>query len=294
MSRVDFAKEMALVKEKMPAAEVEKLLGKPDDIRTNEDVGGPTPNDLREIWCYGTNAHMGFGTLGCVYIDRKGRVRGVFGGTGVPIDPKILPEPQLEDVLRLIDTTPGLTHDFDTLRLIRIVNTLQALGKEKALAAIDEYLRVAPLYGWCPARDGLFIVLRALFEIPADTGFMPPMAVGALTPPPPKDPLVCPRYPLVLVHDVPLVLTVSCMLFGSAQPVSQHVQYFREHGTMRALPLEPPDDPLAVFGPLVKSPQWLFRDCQKSTELWVGHPSRTSFSASYRRSIGRRPMPSRR
>src|SRR5258708_1790962 len=121
MSRADFAKAMAQVKEKMPAAEVEKLLGKADDTRTQEDVGGPdpglTPDSTKEIWCYGTDAHMGFPTLGSVAIDTTGKVQYAYGGGGAPPDPALIPEAQLEDLLRLINTAPGFVQEFDTLPL---------------------------------------------------------------------------------------------------------------------------------------------------------------------------------
>ena len=50
-------------------------------------------------------------------------------------------------------------YHYNPLAVIRVVNALQPLGKDKALAALDEYLRVASDFH-SPAREGVFLVLR--------------------------------------------------------------------------------------------------------------------------------------
>jgi len=139
-----FAKSMSDVMKGMPQKEVRRLLGKPDDVRTQNDPGGITTFRTKEIWCYGTNGHLTFPTLGCVYIDTESKAQYVFGGGADTPDPALLSEEKLAGLLRLIDRAPQLAgYQYDPLPIIHIVNALQPLGKDKALAVIDEYLRVA-------------------------------------------------------------------------------------------------------------------------------------------------------
>lgn len=144
-SRVEFARAMANVTKGMTEQEVTALLGKPDDIKTHTDPGGISTSRTREIWRYGTDGHLTFPTLGSVYIDNERKAQYVFGGQGKPPDPELLPEEELCALLRLLDRAPSYQfgYSYNPLLIIRIVNALQPLGKEKALAAIEEYLRVA-------------------------------------------------------------------------------------------------------------------------------------------------------
>src|SRR5262249_14874680 len=162
--------------------------GPPDDVRTQFDPGGISTTRTREIWGYGTQGHLTFPTLGCVYIDTDGRAQYVFGVGGSPPDPVDYPEDWLCALLRLIDRVPSY-HAGDRsapLAVTRAVNVLQPLGKDRALAVIDEYLRVASFWH-SEAREGLFLVLRVLFEVPEDPGHMPHMFVGAPSPPSPPN-----------------------------------------------------------------------------------------------------------
>ena len=63
----------------MAAAEVRRLLGPPDDVRTQHDPGGISAADAKEIWRYGTSGHLTTATLGVVCIDEKDRVQYVSG-----------------------------------------------------------------------------------------------------------------------------------------------------------------------------------------------------------------------
>jgi hypothetical protein len=260
-NRRQFARALAKVKEGVRANAVLKILGKPDDVRTPYDTGGISTFGTKEIWCYGTNGHLGFPTLGCVYLDTEGNVQYVFGGQGDPPPVTMFPEAQLRDLLRLIDQTPPLAgYRYDPLRVIRIVNTLQPLGKEKALAAVDEYLRVAS--DRADAREGLFVVLRLLFDIPKVPGHMPAMHVGAPWPWPggPEGGKRLPRFPVLLLDDVPLLLVSGYVGFGDAEPVERHVSYFRKGGTLRSRPLAPADAPLQVYEKFQRSYLPTYRD----------------------------------
>jgi len=246
--RHEFASRMTRVTELMPAKEVEAILGRPDDIRSHHDPGGITTTRTREIWCYGTNGHLTFPTLGRVYIDDNGLAQYVYG-QGAPPTAKGADEGALRALLRVIDRAPRISGwEYNPLRVIEVVNALQPLGKEKALEAIDEYLRVASHFHSDAASDGLFLVLRVLFEVPADPGYMPRMCLGMPAgDPEPDDRKLLPRYPLHIEGDIPLLLINGYLLGGVPEPVRDHVAYFRRKGTLRARPLSPSADPLGAL-----------------------------------------------
>src|SRR5262245_4248262 len=93
-------------------------------------------------------------------------------------------EEELRSILRVLDETPSYNNGsgYNPRGGIRAVNALQPLGKEKALAAVAEYLRVSPVSFDAPAVEGMFLVLRTLFEIPTPPGHMPVMHMGQPSP----------------------------------------------------------------------------------------------------------------
>src|SRR6266545_2845597 len=205
-TRQQFVAMMSRVSPEMSRDEVEAILGKPDDIRTKYDPGGA---ETGETWRYGTNGHLTTATLGSVYINENGKVQGVCGAAGAPPPAWMFAEEELRSILRILDETSSYNDGwgYNPRSVIRAVNALQPLGKEKALAAVAEYLRVSPVSFDAHAVDGMFLVLRTLFEIPNPPGHMP------------------------------------VMLLGQAEDPRKHLNYFREHGVIRSLPLVPPPDP---------------------------------------------------
>ncbi|MHC4248960.1 MAG: hypothetical protein ACYS9X_07520 [Planctomycetota bacterium] len=255
--RREFARLMARVKEGMPKRKVVALLGKPDDVVTARDPDAITTARTKEILSYGTDGHLTFPTLGCVYIDTRDRVQYVFGGRGKPPAATLLGEPDLRALLRLLSTAPRISGvAYDPWAVVRIVNALHPLGKERSLAAISEYLRVSS--HWHSEREGLFLVLRALFEVPPDPGYMPRMHIGGPSPREPKDRKLLPRFPQIIRGDVPLLMVWGYALGGEAQRVEEHVDYFRKHGTLRAEPLSPTPEPMKLLGEIESSPQWFY------------------------------------
>jgi hypothetical protein len=246
--RDDFSKRLSRLKVGAPAAEVKKLLGAPDDIRTPTKDGIVTSR-TREVWCYGADAHKGFPTLGWVYLDEKDQVQYLWGvgavTAGLPAEAELVP------LLKTLDQVPALQgYEFRPQPLIAAVNALHPLGKDKALAVLSEYLRVSSPFD-SQAREGMFLVLRALFEVPADPGYMPVMMVGGPSPAAPKDPKVFPRFPLYLEGDVPLLLVSGYSLGGKAQDPEDHIKYFAEKGVLRGAPLHPIETPTKILKTLV-------------------------------------------
>lgn len=256
--RLAFARSMQTLRIGMTLKQVLVSLGAPGDIKTQHDPGGISTYHTKEIWGYGTDGHLTFPSLGCVYVDDEDKVQYIYGGEGTPPSPNMLAEVDLRALLRLIDKLPRADGvDYNPRDIIQVVNRLQGLGKEKALAVIDEYLRVASEYH-SDARQGLFLVLRILFDVPANPGYMPRMMIGAPQPEDPEDPLLIPRFPIMLHDDIPIMLVIGYSLAGSPQPVEDHVRYFRRYGILRDRPLRPPAAPLAEWETIQHSPQWLF------------------------------------
>ncbi len=261
-TRAEFVAAMAKTKEGMTEKEVLDILGKPDDIRTQFDPGGISRVHTKEIWCYGVKSHLSFPTLGCVYIDENARAQEVFGGKGQPPKPDMFTEDELRDLLRLLDTAPGLEgYSYNPLPVIQIVNTLQPLGKEKALAAIGEYIRVSDQWSSFEGpRSGLFLVLRVLFDVPKSVDPSQAGAFGAPSPPGPKDPHRIPRFPIVLVDNIPLMLAGGYSLEGMATPMEEVLAFFRDNGQLHPEPLVPSNDPLSAIVDLMSSKQWIYAD----------------------------------
>ena len=269
-TRAEFTAAMGKIHEGMLEEEVLKILGKPDDVRTQTDPGGISRVHTKEIWCYGTKSHLSFPTLGCVYIDEDGQSQESFGGQGQP--PDMFKEEELRDFLRLLNTAPGMQgYYYDPLPEIQIVNRLQPLGKAKALAAIAEYIRVSD--SWSGARDprcGMVLVLAVLFDLPEGVYSYQAGRFGAPSPPPPKDPNCIPRFPIAIVNDIPLMLVNGYVIAGGATPMENVVDFYRVHGYIRPAPLVPSNDPLAAITHLTNSPQWIYANTNlQQTGYWL-------------------------
>jgi len=258
-NRYAFAAAMAKLTPGMSAAEVKAILGKPDDIRTQFDPGGPTGESTRrfslvedirmvrdysaraaspfkqyhlnEIWAYGTNGHLTKATLGMVYMDDDGRLEESFGGKGEPPLPGQVEEADLRHYLRVLaDVPPWMSSGtVDPKKIIRAVNLLKPIGKARALAAIAEFLRVTPGDDWDRSgRGGIVLVLEALFEWPrADAR---PRAYRHLVP----------------VGDIPFVRSYTGSFMGAVPQPEPELEYFRAHGVLFTQPLAPTTRPMVA------------------------------------------------
>lgn len=126
---------------------------------------------------------------------------------------------------------------YDPGAVIAAVNSLLPLGKEGALAAVEQHLASADRSA--DPQHGLFLVLRVLFDVPA-AGHHPPLSIGIPESAEPADLDFLPHFPLVVVDDIPLLLITTFLIGGSAEPVEAKVKYYRENGVLRARPLTPP------------------------------------------------------
>ena len=133
--------------------------------------------------------------------------------------------------------------DYNPRIVIEAVNQLQGHGSD-ALSLVEQFL-VDP--DTPKPATGLFWVLRVLVEVPESQGF-PMVAIGTPTVEPPEDPSQLPRFPIVVLHDVPLLPLRGYTLAGFAQPVEDHLRYYRMHGSVRSRPLHPPESHDSMVG----------------------------------------------
>lgn len=258
-TRREFVLAISSLKEGVSEQEVVNLLGRPDQV----DVVQQAPprsygaDSVREIWRYGTSGDSKLATLGRVYIDFDGRVDRVIG-KGSPPPGGMFDEQELRDLMQILYRLPSYAggERYNPREVIRSVNALQPLGKEKALAAIAEFLRVIAPYE--PPADGIFLVLRTLFDVPTPPGYMPLMNVGALVPPPPDNPAVLPRFPIAIEGDIPFLLVTGFNLAGGAELPAQHLKYFQENGQIRSQPLTPTTNPFEAIDTMADSPRWIY------------------------------------
>src|SRR5262249_17531292 len=141
-------------------------------------------------------------------------------------------EEELRTILRILDETSSYNNGwgYNPRDVIRAANALQPFGKEKALAAVAEYLRVSRSSFDAPGVDGMFLVLRTLFEIPNSPGHMPVMMVGAPSPMGPEDRTKIPRFPIYIQDDIPFLTVSGYSLFGMPEAPEWRLNYFRKHG----------------------------------------------------------------
>ena len=125
-------------------------------------------------------------------------------------------------------------------RIVQAVNELIPLGKEEALASIAGYYEAADRQA--DPRQGLFWVLRVLFDVPAEPGYHPPVRLGAPRPAAPDDLRTIPRFPIMLIEDIPLLMVTSYILGGLPETVDSHLELFESNGLMRSRLLQPTPD----------------------------------------------------
>jgi hypothetical protein len=289
VTRQEFAAAMAQVQRGMSKEEILRILGKPDDVRPRMESDPSITADpvVAEAWCYGTGGPGTFPTLGNVEFGEDGKVLWRRGGEGTPPRPSVITEPRLRSALRALDSASALEGvAFDPLAVVRAVNELLPLGKEAALAAITEYARVCPHNAFGQDQGG-FLVLRCLFDPPCDAVYVPPVVdlnevfygrpgpqrviqAGRMLPLDLQEtgvrlsdePDAPPRYPILILDDVPLMLVGRCLLLVDPYHanIQEHVEFCRAHCDLRKGPMRPSCDPVAVLEKLKASPYYAFSD----------------------------------
>jgi hypothetical protein len=164
-------------------------------------------------------------------------------------------DPDLYDAVLAIQRSPSAQRglEFDPLRLIRAVNALQALGKEKALKALRAYERLDGDLSQEERRKyqvdeyRILPIARLLFET------APPFALGAGDVAAPEGG-AWPQFPIVLAQDVPFMMVSGYTLAGKGQRAAEYLK--SSFGPLRAAPLAPRGTALEAADELTQSAAW--------------------------------------
>lgn len=167
----------------------------------------------------------------------------------VPSAPPLPPE------MEVICRTRGWPFENpNSVDLIQAVNVLQAMGKERALGAIERYIAISEGHEHFYRSDHLFWILRLLFE-PIELGKRrhgPAIAVY-LVDSRSVDAASWPLEPLELVDDIPFMVGRRIALGGMPEHPSKYIQWVREHAIIRQYPLQPSTNPIAAAQKLTSS-----------------------------------------
>jgi len=169
-------------------------------------------------------------------------------------------DPALFDAIAAIHRSPSAQQGlaFDPVPLIRAVNTLQALGKEKALKALRAYSRLArdaspeEVHKHSLDEYRILPILLLLFD------GMPGYRIGAGD--------VDVDIPVVLIQDLPFMLVAGYALDGRPPDPADYLR--RATGDLRASPLAPRALPMDAADELTRSPVW------KGLKLGAGNEGR--------------------
>jgi hypothetical protein len=255
MSRAEFCRRLGEIEEGMPQAKVEALLGKPDDIWTAKDPEEYSGSG--EVWCYGTNGHLTLPTLGWIWI-KDGKAANEPWSGETPRAAVLFEEGELRKHLRYMYRPPDIRPISDgSLRLLRVANYLIPLGKEKALALIEEASRVRTA-GHFFENFLLYYLPLVIFDLRQGGTFRPP-GLGTPTPAAPLDPNRFPRFPVAIYKDIPYVLVDWYELYGKAESLESYLKEFKDC-TMRKTLLRPPDNPYEAARTALQDWKWYFED----------------------------------
>jgi hypothetical protein len=138
--------------------------------------------------------------------------------------------------------------DRNGANLIRAVNALRLLGKERALAVLEEYAAISRKFDDYREWDVVFSVVRLLFE-PIRLGDripVPGVAVHLVQRDSPKA-LAWPLNPMTVSRDVPFMAGHQINRGGGMpEDPAVHIRWARLHGVIRDDPLIPKSNPLAA------------------------------------------------
>lgn len=129
---------------------------------------------------------------------------------------------------------------YNPADVMAVVNTLIPLGKTNALEAISAAIPANTL-----DAVGAFWILRVLFELPPEE-FYPTVKIGRPDIPAPEAAYIMPRFPIVIIRDIPFLVVKGYDLSGVPERVEGHINYFREYGIIRHQELKLPESAAGI------------------------------------------------
>ncbi len=257
--RITICQQFPLVQDGMVGAEVFKILGPPDLSKTFceekaryeaiqvDYFGNPKAHT---IWAYGVSNPFTLPTHGQVWFDHNGLVCRIYGNSPIAPETELFTDHELCQVLELLDRSPPASGiRFDPKSFLEIVNALHSMGKSKILAAIREYVRIAPI-DLClhHSYTGLVCILRVLFEPDTNSQrtseprlgghwYLDKINIGRT-----------PYFPITIHNQIPWFLVDGFVVAGKIS-IQKELE-LADHGKLRSLPLFPTDCPLVSWNRL--------------------------------------------
>lgn len=217
--RAKFLHALKALPDQAPAAEVIRVLGKPDRIEHYDTFDFELKKQFpAEIWLYGTDTPKGAGTLAefSVY---KGKLA-YHPVTDDPPPASVISEADLRKGMHtVLDSWPDENHDSNeqiARWVAKTVNALLPLGEAKCKAIIGECGRVRESSH--QLAPGMFFLTYALFDPPASPGYFDIFGPVWDAHPPVEDHALYPRWPIEVIGNVPIIRGHPMGAFGGFAP----------------------------------------------------------------------------
>ena len=176
--------------------------------------------------------------------------------------------PAINETMQIINGAPSYEQQgFNPAKLVRAVNHLMPMGKEKAIHELREFLKIArgSTTGRATRVDEnidtsnntcVFLIVRLLFEPLDPTKELPQIRTVPFSPAPAQqDKKFWPLHPVFLQDDVPFFLVIGGGMSGEPDQPNRHVDWAEKHGKIRSTPLRPLDNPMIAAGRLMSLAQ---------------------------------------
>lgn len=185
--------------------------------------------------------------------------------------------PPISETMQIINSAPPYDQDkFNPVNLVRAVNHLMPMGKEKVIRELRAFLKIArdstddAANSPCPLkmdrreedidtsdRSSVFLIVRLLFE--SEDPFTPwPDILRLPSAPVPeeKENKFWPLYPLYLQNDIPFFLLCGGELVNTNLTKPEKlVNWAEKHGRIRSQLLRPIDNPMIAAEHMIALPQ---------------------------------------
>ena len=144
--------------------------------------------------------------------------------------------------------------DPNGVELIRAVNALRPLGKQRALGALEDYVQLIRSGDYFSEQDIVFWIIRLLFEpIRLDDRIPSPGIAVSFVVGQSADEINWPLNPMAVSGDVPFMAGHQIGMSGPPEWPSSQIRWARLHGVIRDDPLVPTANPLAAAETILAS-----------------------------------------
>ncbi len=152
----------------------------------------------------------------------------------------------------------------DGVMLVQAVNALQRLGKDRALATLEQYVKLTREVGYYESRDRseiVFWIMHVLFEpIRTDERIPPPAIAVFLVHRESPQAANWPHDPLSIIGDVPFMVGIRIGMGGMPESPEDRLAWVRRFCVLRDQPLQPSVNPILAAQTLLESRQFQLLD----------------------------------